>query len=343
MRAGLITGKETLELLDFEEPTPGDEEIVVAIQRCGICGSDVHAYAEGWKYAPSVCGHEWVGHVAAAGKSVTNVAEGDYITGGLAPGCGACPECRADLPHYCRTAKSHYFGNKGPSSGGFAPFMKLYGERVVAIPESIPVDSAALIEPASVAMHAVRRSKLQIGDVACVVGCGPIGLLTAQCARIGGAGLVIAVEPDAKRRELALATGAHLAVAPGEEARDTINEVTGGLRADIAFDCAGVPQTMQQSVDIVRFGGSVCVVGVSGGTAEVVPMKWMNKEVTVDTSIVFTLDEMKIVADMVADGRLDVAPLHEGTITLDDLPATVDDLANKRTDAVKILVDPTAG
>jgi (R,R)-butanediol dehydrogenase/meso-butanediol dehydrogenase/diacetyl reductase len=69
----------------------------------------------------------------------------------------------------------------------------------------------------------------------------------------------------------------------------------------------------------------------------------MNKEVTVDTSIVFTLDEMKIVADMVADGRLDVAPLHEGTITLDDLPATVDDLANKRTDAVKILVDPTAG
>ena len=197
MRAGLITGKDTLELVEFDDPTPAPDEVVIAVQRCGICGSDVHAYVEGWNYAPGVCGHEWVGHVEAAGADVTNVGEGDLVTGGVSPGCGACPECRADLPHYCRTAKDRYWGKKGPEWGGFAPFLRMHSERVVAIPDSIGVDEAALIEPASVAMHAVRRSRMTIGDVVCVVGCGPIGLLTAQCARIGGAGLVIAIEPDA--------------------------------------------------------------------------------------------------------------------------------------------------
>ncbi|MDG2111988.1 MAG: zinc-binding dehydrogenase [Actinomycetota bacterium] len=343
MRAGLITGKETLELLDFDEPTPADDEVVIEIDRCGICGSDVHAYVDGWAYAPGLCGHEWVGRVAAAGRHVSNVEEGELVTGGVSPGCGACPECRADLPHHCRTAAHRYSGKGGPRSGGFAPFMNVYSERVVAIPESISLDDAALIEPASVAMHAVRRSRMQIGDVVCVVGCGPIGLLTAQCARIGGAGLVIAIEPDEGRRQLALATGADLAAAPGEEARQVINDATGGLRADIAFDCAGIPQTMQQSIDMVRQGGSICVVGVTGGKAEVTPMRWMMKEVAVDTSLVFTLDEMKTVARLIDDGRLVVSPLHHGTVTLDELAATVDDLANRRTDAVKILVDPTAG
>ena len=343
MRVGLITGKETLELREFDEPSPSDDEVVVAVQRCGICGSDVHAYVEGWKYAPGICGHEWVGHVAAAGRNVAHVSEGDVVTGGLAPGCGSCPECRADLSEYCRVAQSRYFGKESPRSGGFAPFMALRADRVISIPDAISFDDAALIEPASVAMHAVRKSAMRIGDVVCVVGCGPIGLLTVQCAAIGGAGLIIAIEPDAERRELALATGAHVAVAPGEEAVQAINDATGGLRADIAFDCAGVPQTMQQSVDMVRYGGSVCVVGVTGGTAEVRPMRWMNKEVTVETSLVFTLDEMSIVADLVNDGRLQVSPLHQGTVTLDELAQTVDDLANKRTTSVKILVDPTAG
>jgi threonine dehydrogenase-like Zn-dependent dehydrogenase len=179
--------------------------------------------------------------------------------------------------------------------------------------------------------------------VACVVGCGPIGLLTLVCARIAGAGHVVAVEPDEARRARALSLGADAALAPGPELRSHLDELTGGLRADIAFDCAGVPRTLQQSVDLVRRGGSVCMIGVSGGEATVVPMRWLNKEITVDTSIVFTLEEMGIVAGLIADGRLPVKQLHDATITLDQWPATIDDLANRRLDAVKVLVDPTAG
>ena len=217
-------------------------------------------------------------------------------------------------------------------------------ERVISIPEGISTDDAALIEPASVALHAVRRSRLRVGDVVCVVGCGPIGLLTAQVAKAAGAGVVIAVEPDENRRKLAVTTGIDVAVSPGEELRGTLDELTQGLRADIGFDCAGIPQTMQQSVDMVRRGGSVCLVGVTSQDALISPLRWIGKEVSLDTSIVFTLEEMKATANMILDGRLSVAPLHNNDIVdLDGLGRTIDDLAERRIDAVKILVDPSAG
>ncbi|MBM45550.1 MAG: alcohol dehydrogenase [Acidimicrobiaceae bacterium] len=343
MRAGLVTGKGQFELVEREDPAPNADEVVVAIQRCGICGSDVHAYVEGWKYSPSVCGHEWVGVIAAAGRDVINVKEGDRVTGAIAPGCGACLECRNDLSQYCRTAWSDYAGPTGPTSGGFAPFLGLKAERVIAIPEAIDTDDAALIEPASVAFHAVRKSQLRVGDVVCVVGCGPIGLLTAQVAKAAGAGVVIAVEPDESRRRLALATGSDIAVAPGDELREVLDELTQGLQADLAFDCAGIPQTMQQSVDMVRRGGSVCLVGVTGQEAQINPIRWISKEVTLNSSIVFTLEEMKATSNMIADGRLSVTPLRDVVIDLDSLGSTIDDLAERRIDAVKILVDPTAG
>ena len=343
MRAGLVTGKGQFELVEREDPAPNADEVVVAIQRCGICGSDVHAYVEGWKYSPSVCGHEWVGVIAAAGRDVINVKEGDRVTGAIAPGCGACLECRNDLSQYCRTAWSDYAGPTGPTSGGFAPFLGLKAERVIAIPEAIDTDDAALIEPASVAFHAVRKSQLRVGDVVCVVGCGPIGLLTAQVAKAAGAGVVIAVEPDESRRRLALATGSDIAVAPGDELREVLDELTQGLQADLAFDCAGIPQTMQQSVDMVRRGGSVCLVGVTGQEAQINPIRWISKEVTLNSSIVFTLEEMKATSNMIADGRLSVTPLRDVVIDLDSLGSAIDDLAERRIDAVKILVDPTAG
>ncbi len=343
MRTGLVTGKEQFELREVDEPTPGPGEALVEISLCGICGSDVHAYAEGWPYAPGICGHEWVGKVVAVDADVQIVAMGDRVTGGLAPGCGQCPECRADHSAYCSTARSYYMGPKAPASGGFAPFMAASADRLVRVPDELTDDDAAVIEPASVALHAVRRSRMRAGDVTCVVGCGPIGLLVAQCARLAGAGTVIAIEPDADRRRLALEVGADMAVEPGAEMREAVNEATGGLRADIAFDCAGIPQTIQQSVDMVRYGGSVCIVGVTGSDAVIRPNRWLFKEVSADTSLAFTLDEMRAAAGFIADGRISVAPLVQGTITLDELPQTIDDLATRRNAAIKLLVDPTAG
>ncbi|MEL7207141.1 MAG: zinc-binding dehydrogenase [Actinomycetota bacterium] len=345
MRAGLVTGKERFELVERPDPSPAEGEVVVAITRCGVCGSDVHAYQEGWPYSPGVCGHEWVGQVVDVGPGVepTLAAVGRRVVGGRAPGCGACPECRAGIGDHCRVAGSEYSGKRAPSSGGFAPFFTLSARRLTEVPDDLSDDDAALVEPASVALHAVRRSALTVGDVACIVGCGPIGLMALQCARVGGAGTIIAVEPDEDRRRLALALGADTAVAPGPELRQIVNDATGGLRADIAFDCAGIPQTLQQSVDMVRQGGSVCLVGVSGGEGIINPMRWMMKEVTVVTSLASTLDDLDTCARLLANGRISSQGFVERTTDLDGLPGIVDDLANRRISPVKVLVDPTAG
>ncbi len=343
MRAGVIRGKHQFELAEFADPVAAEGEAVVDILRCGICGSDVHAWVEGWPYAPGTCGHEWVGVVSQLGSGVTNVAEGDRVAGAVSPGCGRCEECRAGLPAYCAFARATYGGRLAPRNGGFARAMAVHATRLCPVPASLSDDDAALIEPATVALHGVNRSRLRVGDVTCVVGCGPIGLLTLQCARIAGAGHVIAVEPDAGRRARALDVGADAAIAPGAELRDYLNELTGGRRADIAFDCAGVPTTLQQSVDMVRRGGSVCMIGVSGELATIAPMRWIGKEVSVDTAMLFTLDEMRTVGGLIADGRLSVRQLHDATIGLDDLGRTIEDLAHRRVDAVKILVDPSGG
>ena len=343
MRAGVITGKGRFELLEADDPSPREGEVVVAIDRCGVCGSDVHAYHEGWPYSPGICGHEWTGRVVELGAEVRGLETGARVVGAQAPGCGACRECRAGLPQFCRVASSEYSGRNAPTSGGFAPYLTLNANRLITVPDGVDHDQAALIEPATVALHAIRRSRLAVGDVACVVGCGPIGLMALQCARVAGAGTVIAVEPDETRRALAIQLGADAAVPPGAELREAVNEHTNGLRADIAFDCAGIPQTLQQSVDMVRQGGSVCMVGVSGGEATIQPMRWMMKEVSVDTSMLFTLDEMAIAAALIADGRIRTRELVADTITLDDLPTVIADMAQRRNTAIKILVDPSAG
>lgn len=343
MRAGRITGRYSFELAEVDDPTPAAGQAVVDVLLCGICGSDVHAYTEGWAYNPGVCGHEWVGVVREVAAGVRVVSEGDRVTAGIAPGCGTCAECRAALPEYCSVAFSGYTGRLAPTNGGFARSIAIDANRLCPMPAGITDIAAAIVEPTAVALHGVRRSSMRMGDVVAVVGCGPIGLLALQCARVGGAGHVIAVEVDEARRARALAVGADVALPPGPELREHLNEVTGGLRADIAFDCAGVPATLQAAVDLVRRGGSVCMLGVTSGDATVQPIRWMSKEVRVDTSFVFTLEEMAIAADLIRTGRIDATALHDGTITLDDLGRTIDDLAHRRIQAVKLLVDPTAG
>ena len=345
MRAGSITGPRQFEIIDVPEPAPSATGAVVEIALCGICGSDVHAYVEGWDYPSNLCGHEWLGTVVAIGNQVNNVAEGDLVMGGITPGCGACSYCVAGHPQYCRPAARDYNG-MGPDpspSGGFAPLIGLDATRLAVMPEGITAVQGALVEPTSVAFHAVRQSRQRPGDVVVVVGAGPIGQLTAQCAKLAGAGLVIVVEPDPQRRAMATDFGADLVFEPGPDLRRQVRALTNGMGADVAYDAAGVPQTLEASIDLVRRGGSVCLVGVTSAPAEVRTNRWLTKELTITTSILFTIAEATRVARLIVDGRLQVEALHQGTVSLDELPSTIEKYATRDLTALKIMVDPTGG
>lgn len=210
MLVALVTGRETLELQERPEPEPAPGLAVVEIGYCGICGTDLHAYQAGGFYNPAICGHEWAGRVTAVGPDAGPLREGDRVGIGVAPACGACAECRAGDAAHCGRALLGMLGlgPLAPSHGGFAPAIAVDASRLYRLHAALSDEEAALLEPATVAIHALRRTPLRLGESAVVLGAGPIGLLVLQCARVAGAGCVVVVEPEPGRARRAMELGA---------------------------------------------------------------------------------------------------------------------------------------
>ncbi|MPY92549.1 MAG: zinc-binding dehydrogenase [Acidimicrobiia bacterium] len=342
MRTGLITGKGRFELLEVADPVVTPGAALVEIDLCGICGSDVHAYQSGGPYPPAVCGHEWTGVVSAVASDVTHVAEGDRVVGGAAPPCGRCGSCERGDASRCSRALRGLMGSDGfsPASGGFAATQAVHARRLARVPAQLSTEQAAMTEPTMVAAHAVRRSRIRLGDVVTVIGAGPIGLLALQCARAAGAGRAFVVEPDPARGALARELGADQVFAPGHEAQEALDDLTRGTGPDVVFDCAGVAATVNAAARLVRRGGNVCLVGVAIDKAEINAAMWVLKEITIDTSAAYGYEDLEITLGLIADGRVQVAPLHHATVSLDELGATFDELASGPSEKVKVLVDP---
>lgn len=340
MRAGLVTGQRQFELVVVPEPKVRPGVAVVGIVRCGICGTDVHGYLGPDPYTPAICGHEWVGTVIGIGADVTHLAEGDRVVAGIAPACGRCPECTAGRTAYCVQAFLGMIGRDrlAPPHGGFAPRIAVDAGRLIPLGRGLTDDEAAFVEPTTVALHAVLRTRPLAGETVVVQGCGPIGLLTLQCAAALGASSIVAVDPLAQRRDLALGLGADEVLTPDEAI-----ERFGRRGADLVFECAGASATVQQAVDLVRRGGRVNLVGLATGAATISPATWLVKEVSLVASLGYLHHEFDEAIDLMADGAVQVGPLHDRTVALDDLPHTFAELAEDPACAVKVLVDTTDG
>lgn len=342
MFAALITGRNKVDLVEFPEPSPADRGVVVDIAYCGVCGTDIHAYQSGEPYNPAICGHEWAGTLSAVGRDVKDLAEGDRVVVAVAPSCGRCAACRAGQAERCLVSFVSALGRDplAPPHGGFAPRIAVAAERVVRTNPALSDLQAAQVEPATVAFHAVRRSGIRLGDIAVIQGAGPIGLGTLQWVRAAGAGVVVVVEPNESRQKLAVELGAHHVVAPGAPADALVKELTNGLGADIVYECVGKPSTVQSAVDLARRGGSMCLIGLANDDAPIVPAAWLIKEIAVTAALAYTNDEFDSAMGMIADGRFRTEPMHSGTVGLDQLDATLADLAGGTSTHTKVLVDP---
>lgn len=206
MRYARLVGPGRIDIEDRDDPRPQRGQVVVEIDTCGIGGSDREAYEMGTSGSAAWFGHEWTGRVIAVGRGVVDRFEGQRVVAGVSPPCGACPPCRSNRTAYCRSTLEQTVGLDplAADHGGFATHTVADARRLVPVAEAIDIRSAALIEPASVAVHAVRRSGLGLGDVVVVVGAGTVGLLTAEIARIGGAAHVVSIDTAAARREIGL-------------------------------------------------------------------------------------------------------------------------------------------
>ena len=342
MQAALITGAGQVELKEFPAPQPADAGVVVDIAYCGVCGTDVHAYASGRTYTPAICGHEWTGTVSATGRSVSRVREGDRVVVGVPAACGSCPACLAGHVNHCAVCMAFVHGRDpaAPPHGGFAPRIAVSVDRVILAHPGLDDETLAQVEPVTVSLHAVHRSPLRTGDTAVVLGAGPVGLTTMQCAVAGGAGQVLVIEPSGRRRAMAETLGA-AATASVAGAADLVAEHTGGLGADVVYDCVGGAEALGSAVDLARRGGAVCMIGFKESTASIDPATWLRQEITVTTALGYLHHEFGAAMDLLADGLIRVDTMHTTTTKIEGLAATLEDLASGRSSQMKVLVKPT--
>jgi 2-desacetyl-2-hydroxyethyl bacteriochlorophyllide A dehydrogenase len=340
MRAALITAAGTAELTDVDAP-PGPGCVCVDITLCGICGTEIGSFRTGVLHSPSVCGHEWVGVVGEVGEDVEASLVGTRVVIGVCAPCGSCPECAAGYAENCRVANLMARGKDplAPSHGGFAPSIVVAANRVVPADPRLTDEQAAMVEPAAVAFHGIRRSGIRPGDLVVVLGAGPIGLLALQCARASGAGAVIVVEPSPRRQKLARDLGADAAIAP-EAAEETVRAASNAVGADVVVEASGVPSLLQTAIDLSRAGGTVTLLSYLASPSEINGARLMARETRLVGANAYTRADFARVMGLIADGRVRTEPLHTRTVGLAELPQTLAELAAGGTDDVKVLVDP---
>jgi L-iditol 2-dehydrogenase len=265
MKAMLLTGPSKLEMVEFPAPVADDEGVVIRVRACGICGSDIHGWdgSSGRRIPPLIMGHEAAGEIAAVGCNVSTWKPGDRVTFDSTIYCGQCDFCRSGQVNLCVDRRVIGVSPKEyRQHGAFAEYITLPQRILYRLPEGLPFEHAAMVEPVSIAVHAVQRVKVTPADVAVVIGAGMIGLFVIQALRWAGARRVIAVDLEPRRLALARELGAtdtlqsNTCDVPAE-----IIRLSDGHSADLVFEAVGLAPTVNLALQSVRRGGSVVLVG----------------------------------------------------------------------------------
>ena len=265
MKAALLYGPRDLRIEERPEPVIGPGDMLLRVRAVGVCGSDVHTYLHGRigptvLQGPLILGHEFGGEVIQVADDVANVRPSDRVAVDPARNCTTCEFCLKGHPNLCEDL---HFCGLWPDDGALAELMAYPARLAYPLPESITCEEAVLLETLGVAIHAVDLGKLRGGDEVIVLGCGPIGLLVIQMARLSGATRIFATDLLDYRLEFARQCGATDVLKAGEaDPVAWIAEETKGRGVDVAFEAAGAAETPAQAVEMARRGGTVCLIGI---------------------------------------------------------------------------------
>ena len=345
MKVPVFTDLKTIELQERPKPRIEAGEVLVKVEYCGICGSDVHGYLNGIMVPlGTIMGHECSGVVAEVGQGVAGVGVGDRVALKPIVGCGECHWCHRGQYSLCPTALGRAIGITPDHDGAFAEYVKVkYPEQMIyQLPQSISFKTAALIEPLATSLHGVRLSRFKPGDKVVVQGAGTIGLGVIQFLKLGGASRIIALEVSEARAQAAQELGADEVIDPraeGEGLRDKVFSLTDGLGADVVFECAGVPDSFYQSIFLAKSGGQVMVVGINDKDVAINCFMLVVWEVEMK-GVLGYYDEFKYVIEFLDQGRLRPDKMISEVIGLDELEEKGFKRLLESPDAIKILVKP---
>ncbi len=273
MRAAYLVAKRKFEIRNISEPRIKDPTDVLLKLRCsGVCGSDIHNYAEGRTGSlevtfPMILGHECSAVVEEVGKGVTKVKPGDRVAVEPAVTCGKCEECLTGRQNICKNVQ--FLSVPGELEGCLKEHMVMPETNVIPIPDQLTFEDAAVLEPLSVCAYAVKLAEIKPGDHIAVLGSGPIGLLTLEVANTSGASLSFATDIVKERVEMASRLGATYSFNPNQtDVVEEILELTHGRGVDLAFECAGEQDAVTQGLEVLRPGGRLVLLGIPGAATQ---------------------------------------------------------------------------
>ena len=340
MKQAVYAGDKVFEIRDVPVPEPGEGEVLVKVDYCGICGTDVHGFMYDTVPAGTVLGHEFTGQIAGLGKGVTGWRIGDPVVagGGVAPPGSPNPiddEPRFNFRTMGWTAMTSF-------DGAYAEYTVMESWKPLPRPEGISAIAGAMAEPLTTAIDAVRPSGIRLGDAVGVLGAGPIGLFCMQAARLAGATTVLVSEPAPARAEAARVLGADAVIDPTQkDVEAEMAALTGGLGPDVVFECAGAKDSLHQALCTVRKGGRVALVALSWEPNEVLPVDWISRDVQLVTSLQHHPRHWNIALDLLDRGLVRTEPmLADGSIV--PLSGIQDAFVGLQepTDEIKMLVRP---
>lgn len=347
MRAMVLRGK-ALAIEEMEKPKPGPMQVLAKVLACGICGSDLHAakYMEdmiaasrlsgavAWdsraEEAGMVMGHEFIAEVVEAGAGAESWAPGTRVT---------------SVPILIDPGSPAGFASIGYSTtfpGAYGEYVVMSAPMLLKVPDGLADTTAATTEPCAVGLHAVRQAEMKAGENAIVMGAGPIGLMTLIWLKQEGVAHVTVSDFAPARRELAAKLGADLVVNPADgdvgEAHRAALGAAPGTGIPVVFEAVGVEGTLSQAMQLVDRGGRVVVVGVCMKEDRIHPMVGINKQLTLKFVLGYSPAEYAEALTALGDGTIDTSPMVTRQVSLDELPAAFESLADP-TDC-KIVVVP---
>ena len=258
MYAGVLKEKGNIEFCKVTCPSYDENEVVVRVKCAGICGSDVPRVKVYGTYSlPMIPGHEISGIVEAKGKKVNGIKIGDRVSVYPLIPCKSCDNCKAGNYNLCDNYG--YIGSR--CDGGFAELVKCPKENIIRLPDNVSFEEGALIEPISVALHAIKKSAFKPDDTAVILGLGPIGLFTAQWLRILGASLIIGIDRNKEKINAGKKNGFDFCIDSGTDFTKQVLEITNNKGANVIFECSGSKNLQEESIALAKKDGTVVFIG----------------------------------------------------------------------------------
>ena len=320
MKSAVLYGKHDLRVEAHPMPEVGPHDVLIQVEACGVCGTDVHIY-EGDKGAaevtpPTILGHEFSGVIREVGSEVKKYKAGDRVCIDPNCYCGACDPCRNGVAHFCE----NMMGYGTTVNGGFAEYCAVDERQVYLLGENTTFEQGAMAEPVACCLHGIDMCEIQPGQQVVIIGGGMIGLLMLQLAKLAGAAKVALLEPVENKREVGRKLGADVCIDPvKEDVKERLAE-NGMDWVNVVIECVGRPSTIEQAIEIAGNKAVVMMFGLTKPDEEIAvkPFQVFQKELVLKASYINPYTQKRAL-DLINSGRLDVSSMVVEGCSLDKL------------------------